>query len=330
MKPKEKSNLFSHEENVISEAECYLNDEKLQTEELISQYHKLLKSYKRLLRQSKKLIKISDNQQKNLNEVNNHLQVVSAQTDLAYTELNQVYARMKQDLMFAKRIQQTILPVEMTELGGKKLEFHYQPMAEVGGDIFDVEMVAPERIRIFLADATGHGVQAALITMIIKSEYESLKRLIKYPNELLNTMNQQFMRNFKTLAEFFTCIVADIDLSNNTLYYASAGHPDQYLIGETIVPITAIGKPIGVLENVEYSVENFAFDCHQKLLLFTDGLTEEFNHDEKEFGDEGLIKVLENNREKKMSEIIQSIFSALDQFRDGHSLNDDITVIGVE
>jgi len=99
---------------------------------------------------------------------------------------------IRDDLMLARRIQGSVLPRESISISGLKFCIRYLPMYDVGGDIYDIMELPDGRIRIFLADAMGHGIQAALVTMLIKSEYEKAKALLDRPEEIFWIMNSVF------------------------------------------------------------------------------------------------------------------------------------------
>ncbi len=141
-------------------------------------------------------------------------------------------SNIKQELKFAKKIQTKLLPIENYKYETIVIQSKYIPLVEVGGDLFDIYPIGEGKIRIFLADATGHGVEAALITMLIKSELEGTKQLSLSPGQLLKSFNNTFYNKYYSLSFFFSCFVTDIDLKNRKLIYASAGHPEQYLIQE--------------------------------------------------------------------------------------------------
>ena len=126
-------------------------------------------------------------------------------------------------------------------------------MDEVGGDFFDVTRLDGNIVRILIADATGHGVQAALITMLIKSEYEGLKNVMDSPAKLLQMMNNLFFTKYLHLDTFFSCFIIDIDLQKETLCYASAGHPEQiFICNGRIEVLDKTGMIVGAKKNSEF------------------------------------------------------------------------------
>lgn len=253
------------------------------------------------------------------------------QLEKAYYQLNKTHEEIKRDLKLAKRVQENILPKHLKKHNDFNFYVKYKPMGEVGGDVYDIELINKGYLRIFLADATGHGVQAALVTMIIKEEYQQLKTLIKTTSELLDMLNKEFINAYESLEMFFSCIVVDIDLNNNLIKYSSAGHPNQYIIREDkLDALSSTGSIVGSIPNFKYKMNEIPFSPNNKLILFTDGLFEQFNQEGEEYGESRLKKLIDNNKGKDLTNIPDIVLEELDLFMMESELNDDITVICVE
>lgn len=185
-------------------------------------------------------------------------------------------------------------------------------------------------IRVLLADATGHGVQAAFITMAIKTIYESLKRGIYSVNELLYFMNNEFLHSFQNLNHFFTCIVIDIDTNKNRIRYSSAGHPPQFLKnGNEIIKLEKTGRMIGVKEKTQYTSNEFEFNPESRLYLFTDGLTEAWNDNNEEFSEIRLEKLIKETENTSIGNSIDKILQEQKVFLGSLSAQDDIAIIAI-
>jgi len=247
-------------------------------------------------------------------------------------ELKKAYASIKEDLFLAQRIQENLLlkkmpPNEMIDIG-----VIYSPLNEVGGDFYDIFEVKQNKIRIFLADATGHGIQAALVTMLIKSEYEQVKTLAD-PVDIFNVLNHEFLSTYGNLTVFFTGIIVDIDLEKMTLRYISAGHPSQYLlVGKNYVCLDKRGKMIGVVNNLNCSAYTLDLNAKDKIVLFTDGIFEQFDPSFNEFGMKRLRDFLIAQKSrgfagKSADEINHIIMDEVEQFKDVQERTDDMTLI---
>ncbi|HNM02577.1 MAG TPA: SpoIIE family protein phosphatase [Leptospiraceae bacterium] len=246
--------------------------------------------------------------------------------------LNSSLQLIKKDMNFAKQIQARLLPEYENLHERLRIACRYAPMDEVGGDIYDIIKLKDGTVRIYIADATGHGVQAALVTMLIKSSFESLKETERHPSDILFSLNNLFCSNYKSLNSYFSCFVVDINPKKQTLVYSSAGHPAQLLLksnGET-EHLNKTGRIIGMKGKAVYKNEKIGFRPGDRLLLFTDGVFEEFNESEEEFGEERLLESAKASSMKPVSEMLESINHSLEEFLKSAPKQDDITVIGIE
>ncbi|MCU0848413.1 MAG: serine/threonine-protein phosphatase [Spirochaetes bacterium] len=245
-------------------------------------------------------------------------------------KINQLHSILKSDLELAKKIQESILP-EQKKIDGLDVCARFIPMSEVGGDIYDVTQIGPGLVRIFLADATGHGVQAALVTMIIKAEYEMLKKDIPGPSRVIESLSREFFHLYRNIGSFFTCIVADIDLNNKKIIYSSAGHPVQYLVSAdgNIRSMPHTGKIIGVFDHMHFKEIEMPVDPKSQLYFFSDGIYEEFNESNEEYGEHRIRSLLGNCAGTPVSGVITRLLDDVTKFIGPGTLNDDITIIGV-
>jgi predicted ATPase/serine phosphatase RsbU (regulator of sigma subunit) len=232
---------------------------------------------------------------------------------------------IRKDLLYSKKIQTSILPPK-SEFPALDFALIYQPMDEVGGDFYDFFEVRPGLIRVFVADATGHGVQAALVTMAIKSEYENLKLKDLNPSQILTSLNNIVISKFKTL--YFSCVVVDIDTNNCSLVYSSAGHPSQILSKSGVIQeLKKTGALLGLKQGIEYQSEYVQYNRGDRLYLFTDGVYEVFDSTRSEFGEDRFYKLLEQTEPLLPSEQIVSIQNHLIEFQGNGEFEDDLTLL---
>ncbi|EMJ92807.1 trifunctional serine/threonine-protein kinase/ATP-binding protein/SpoIIE family protein phosphatase [Leptospira alstonii] len=248
--------------------------------------------------------------------------------ELRTEELMQSLKIIRKDLLYSKKIQRSILP-EHPVLPGIQYSVSYQPMDEVGGDFYDLFEIRPGVYRFFVADATGHGVQAALITMAIKSEYEHLKKSEKSPSSLLKELNVVILEKFKTL--YITCVVADINVKNHTMEYSSAGHPPQILLREGQTDLLhKTGAILGLKKDFVYYTEKVKLKSGDRIYLFTDGIYEQFNAAKNEFGETRLLTSIDASSFLSPEDQVSKIQKDLNLFLQGAPIQDDLTLIVVE
>ncbi len=235
---------------------------------------------------------------------------------------------MQEDLKLAEGIQRSIL--RYSTLPNSIHTFtHYQPQNKVGGDFFQIDNLSTHKIRIFIADATGHGVQAALGTVLIRNEYELLKQNPLLPHEILEKLNLNFLERFPNLSLFFTAFLLDIDIEKKKIFYSSAGHPIQYLMrNQEPFVLDGKGKPVGVIETAHYNTLEKELMPKDRFFLFTDGLIEEINQENEEFGEERCLAFLK--QEKDLKSIFENLSKAIQDFNQKPFLEDDFTFIAIE
>jgi serine phosphatase RsbU (regulator of sigma subunit) len=245
--------------------------------------------------------------------------------------LDESLFNIRKDLNVAKKIQQTFFSEIRTNDSRIKFDSFYQSMNEVGGDFYDMTQVTPDHYRIFVADATGHGIQAALITMAIKAEYESLKVMYDHPNDLIFHLNQIFINKYNNVQTVFSCAVCDIDLKKGKLLFASAGHPDQVHIrvGETKL-LSRTGRIIGMIDHTEYRTQEMYVEEGDRIYLFTDGAFEQFNEAGEIFGEERVYRLLADSDKLSIGESMSLLIEELNVFTNSKIRQDDITIVACE
>ncbi len=248
----------------------------------------------------------------------------------AYEQLNTLYTIIKTDLNVARNIQNTLFPTDAGSILGLRYSARYIPLIEVGGDIYDICSIDDRTVRLFIADATGHGIHASLTTMLIKGEYDMLKFSSPSPLEIVAELNDKFYRHYRPIARYFTSFLIDINTAEKKITYVSSGHPSQYLIrGRNIIELATTGRAIGFMELTNCTMRESEFLTGDRLLFFTDGLYEQFNSGRDLFGEELIKKIILENICRPMAEIMDEIITGITTHT-GSDLNDDIIMIGVE
>ena len=240
---------------------------------------------------------------------------------------------MAKELNLAKKIQQNYMCSSYESFKDIEANVYFRPMMDVGGDIFDIVRIKNGYYRVFIADATGHGIQAALLTMIIKTEYDRIKFLGIQPNMLLEILNNAFIEAKKGLTIFFSCAIADININENTLLYSAAGHPPQFLITDhEVEELTTTDYMLGVSENKtsSYRLLTFPFRKDFKLTLFTDGVSEIRTKKTKKIVLDEIKALLEENKNSNTVSIIKNIKDKLNLWWQNEAPGDDITLICLE
>lgn len=244
-----------------------------------------------------------------------------------------VLKAIRQDLSVARSIQEAILPGRLDWIHNLRIAARYEPVVDIGGDFYDAAEVRPGVVRFFLADATGHGIQAALIAMAIKSEYESLKYLIHSPAQLLSRLLESFCEKFQSIKMLFTCFIVDIYVTESRIVYGGAGHPSQVLIQKTsgtMERLERTGIMIGVQRDAVYEQQEIPFRSGDRLFLFSDGIFEQLNQNGDLYGLPRMMEVFERTRGLALEKVLDAQLTGLDEYLNGETRSDDVTLIGIE
>jgi serine phosphatase RsbU (regulator of sigma subunit) len=207
----------------------------------------------------------------------------------------------------------------------------FLPKDRVSGDIYDYCKLDEDRYRFFIADATGHGIQAAFLTMNIQTEYQRIKTQYMDVAQILRMLNNSVFNTFGNETILYSCCLIDIDLSQKYLSYSSAGHPTQYLLQDgEIFELNSLSTLIGFKNDVVIKSKSIALKDNFKLLLYSDGLTEASNGDLEEFGENRFKQLILANQNLASTELNIEIFKSVTSFIKDHYFEDDYTSLIID
>ena len=236
------------------------------------------------------------------------------------------------ELDTARQIQSSILPARVPELENLRLAASYLPMTAVAGDIYQFVRSDNNHLGILVADVSGHGVPAALISSMIKVAMQSVAVHADDPAQVLGGLNRILWS--EAHGHFASAAYVWIDTENRNTLYSAAGHPPLLCWRNTrgeMQRIESNGLLFGVKPGSEYPVRSVPLEPSDRLLLYTDGVTETENAAGEAFGDRQLERVVRNNRLQPASELSRQVLSELQRWRPGAvNQQDDITLIVVD
>jgi serine phosphatase RsbU (regulator of sigma subunit) len=233
------------------------------------------------------------------------------------------------DLDKARNIQQSLLPKEMPERNDLKLGARYIPMEQVGGDLYDFIEFPNGRLGIFIADVSGHGIPAAMISSMAKLVLAIFGMSISSPSEYLTYLNK-FIEG-KIAGNFLTCFYCIIDPVEKKMYYANAGHPPFLHIRDgKINQLRSKGRLVGVFDELNIEEKQLQLKKNDRFLFYTDGITEVFNSEGEEFGEERLAEVTLKKRNLSLEEHLNEIIFIATEFGGAQEMQDDATLVGLE
>jgi phosphoserine phosphatase RsbU/P len=245
--------------------------------------------------------------------------------------LEQGAAQLEQrdeELRRAREIQQSLLPKEIPQLPGFEVAGAWRPALAVSGDYFDVFALGDHRLCICIADVVGKGVSAALLMAHAQAAVRALSSHSDSPAALCARVNKLLCDNLAT-GKFVTFFYAILDSETRTLEYCNAGHPNPILLsrGESQV-LDKSGAVLGVFPNWTYENGRIPFESQDRLLLFTDGITEAEGAGSQEFGEESIASFAKANCRKSAKEITSGLLAQVSAFCGGR-FQDDATLVVV-
>jgi len=247
-------------------------------------------------------------------------------------ELTRFQDRMTGELSLAARLQMGLLPAIPGQAAGVRYTHRYLPAEGIGGDIYTILPTLDGGAAILIADVSGHGVTAALISAMVKTFFEAQVWLGGGPLAWAQAMNRDLSRN--TLSEqFATAFLAHLDPATSTLRYVVAGHDAPIYIaqgsrGGLLKPALLSGKGfmLGIDEELTFTEQVCPFGVGDRMLLFTDGLVEVEREDRAFLGHEGLLRVcseLPQDPERAADFIVDTVR----RFNAPMAFEDDVTLV---
>jgi two-component system sensor histidine kinase ChiS len=249
-------------------------------------------------------------------------------------KLNNELALIKRDIQIAHEIQKTILTQELPKIDGVAIALRYEPMTELGGDFYDVQMVGPDMLGILLADVSGHGIPAAFICAMLKVAYSFHRKDAGNPSALLKQISTT-MYNY-TGGQFITACYACIDLARKTLRHSNAGHWPLILWrgSEHRIIINSDNRmPIGWSVEEEYPTVESDILPGDRVILYTDGILEARDKDGKLFGEARFHQLIRSLQNRGAGEFVDEILAAVLHWTRDESdrgLGDDLTIVVVD
>jgi len=235
------------------------------------------------------------------------------------TRLN---AEIQNELETGRDVQELFIPGNRI-FKKYNIAVYYRPMREVSGDIynfFNFKVQDEEYKAIFFADASGHGVSAALITAIT---------LMSLPHSVVGLLNNLMCDRLQS--SFFATGVFFIFDPQGNCFYTNAGHNPPLFIrpaSKKVQMLEKCGPPLGMFEDVEYKTQKIATKPGDKIVMYTDGLVETKNTEEKMFTLERSIELILDNIDRPNKEITDLLAKELDDFAVDY--NDDVSIIILE
>ena len=240
---------------------------------------------------------------------------------------------LDEEMRLASRLQRDFLPRRLPEIGAARFSVLYRPISFVSGDIYDVTRLDETHVGFYIADAVGHGLPAALLTMFIKKALQT-KRIVGNTYEIippdvsLAQLNDDICAQDLSSCNFCTAIYGVLDVSTLTLTYALAGHPAPVFVHRdgTFEPLEAEGCLLGVFDDAEFESRQVSLEPGDRIVLYTDGACDSLALETNARFTDIFGPVLTLPRTDAMMEITSRVEEACSRGRQ----TDDITVMTLD
>jgi phosphoserine phosphatase RsbU/P len=270
-----------------------------------------------------------------------------SQAERSLTELNksliEKQGRLIQDLEAAAGIQKTLLPKNLSDIEHLEVSWKFLPCELIGGDIFNIFPLDEENVGLYIIDVSGHGVPSALVAVsisqalqphggyVIKARKDAASsREIASPVEVLRFLDAEFP--LERFDMFFTMIYVVINTREGYFLYGRAGHPPAVLLHRdgTLEALERGGPVVGCSWLGPFQEERKGLVRGDKLILYSDGITEYQNPSGEFYGTGRLHSFLRGLAAKPVGVILDGLMASLLDFGDYAMPQDDISLLGVE
>lgn len=244
--------------------------------------------------------------------------------------LESLTARIRGEVSQAAQIQQALIPSPLFSFPGIELAAALKTCTEVAGDFYDYLAIDHERLCLAVADVSGHGVQAGMVTTAAKASLHTLIRGgVAAPGRLLSDMNQTVLAAAGREL-LMTCLVAIINPARRQIRYASAGHNYPYLFrglpGAVEFLQSPPGFPLGFDPDAVFEESTALFGPGDTLILYSDGVNECSNGSD-DYGYARLEKCLAGLAERDADAWVKGILASLVEFKGDERFEDDVTLL---
>jgi serine phosphatase RsbU (regulator of sigma subunit) len=234
--------------------------------------------------------------------------------------------RLEQELNLARDIQQALIPHGFRDFPYFAVTGVNSPCHAVGGDYFDVFPMSGDRSAILVADVSGKGLGAALLTTMLQGALSGMT-IGTDPVQVFNHINR-FLCEHSEVGRYATMFFSILD-RNGQLVFINAGHPSPLILrdGEVTELVTEGSFPVGLLPEANFTATTTTLRPGDTLVLFSDGVTEAMDPEEQMFGVSRLRSVLSGKHDVPLEDLQKMVLESVETFARGASQADDITVL---
>ncbi len=248
-------------------------------------------------------------------------------------------SKLDLDLELASNIQSLLLPSQFPSADKVEFAAHYTAAQKIGGDLYDVFSIDESKIGVAIADVSGKGISASILMAICQTNLRHLSRQKNSPSEVLRAINAQMQSSMRR-DMFITIIYAIIDLEQDIITFARAGHELPYFYhhatngSASVEPIQSEGMALGMVPPEIFDItikdRTVPFTKNDALILYTDGVTESVNASGEEYSGERLLDTLQTNGNGGAQAVLDHVMDSIYRFSGNEGQLDDLTLIAIK
>ena len=236
-------------------------------------------------------------------------------------------SRMRSDLESAREIQFSLVAAAAYQGAGVSVESRMVPARDVGGDYYDIIDLGDGRIAVVVADVAGKGLPAALLMTLLRGSLQSLLSAGLRGTALIEALNRHLVANTPA-NRMITCFYAEIDTKAGRLQYVNAGHNPPYLFGTRPTRVLEpTGIVLGMIDGMPFETVDVEVVPGDRLLVYTDGISEATNAAGDEFGNDRLAGVVAESADMPQAAAVDTVLSRVAAFVGKAPQHDDMTLM---
>lgn len=267
--------------------------------------------------------------------VQTHLHIQSLTRSLMESneQLTQKQKSLDDDLHAAAMIQRSFLPAKNLKIPKVQLASAWLPANPLGGDIFNTIQCDQNKVIFYMIDVSGHDVPSALVTVSVSQylQQQNVSSNIQFsPKQMILNLDKEYP--LERFNRYFTIFYIVLDITTGSLSYSCAGHPSAVILTKNngFKVLENGGTIIGLNQGLPFEEGTDQLNPGDKVVLYTDGVTEMKNREEEFYGTERLYALLDKKKHETVEEIVQSIQTSLNDFGQGVISQDDVSIMCFE
>ncbi len=235
--------------------------------------------------------------------------------------------RLEQELHFARDIQQSLLPARLPEEGWLTAAGHSEACFQVGGDYYDVVRISPERWGAVLADVSGKGIAAALLASLLQGAFFAGADAASSLSQVIGRINRYICARSRH-ARFATVFAVTVE-DDGRAKWVNAGHCPTLLVRPdgSMLCLDPQSFPLGLFADATFAESECRMSAGDKLVIYSDGVSEANNRSRAHFGEERLRRVAGAHAQAGPQQLFEALMKEIQGFTQGARQNDDLTLL---